>query len=253
MANQGQFSGKVALVTGAGSGIGEACAVALSGRGGRVVVADINVAAAERVVRGITEAGGAAAAVKVDVADPSTAETMVRFAVETFGGLDVAVNNAGIGGEQNPTGDYSPDGWRRVIDINLSGVFYCMRFEIPALLKRGGGAIVNMASILGSVGFANSSAYVAAKHGVVGLTKNAAIEYATRGIRVNSVGPGFITTPLLSASLDAAAQQAIADLHPMKRMGTPEEVANLVCFLASDAASFITGSYYVVDGGYIAQ
>src|SRR6185437_3554527 len=152
--------------------------------------------------------------------------------------LDVAVNNAGIGGEQNPTGDYSPDGWRRVIDINLSGVFYCMRFEIPALLKRGGGAIVNMASILGSVGFANSSAYVAAKHGVVGLTKNAAIEYATRGIRVNSVGPGFIATPLLSASLDAAAQQAIADLHPMKRMGTPEEVANLVCFLASDAASF---------------
>ena len=247
------FSGKVALVTGGGSGIGETCAVALAARGAQVVIADLDLRAAERVVGEIAGNGGGAAPVRVDVADPASVEAMVRAAVETYGGLDVAVNNAGIGGEQHPTGEYSPEGWRRVIEINLNGVFYCLRYEIPAMLARGGGAIVNMASILGSVGFANSAAYVAAKHGVVGLTKSAAIEYATRGIRVTSVGPGFITTPLVSGSLDDAAQRAIGELHAMKRMGTPEEVAALVCFLASDAASFITGSYHVVDGGYTAQ
>ena len=253
MAKGAQFEGKVTLVTGGGSGIGEAIAMELAARGARVVIVDVNLAAAERVAKAITAAEGAAAAVRADVADPSSVEAMVRFAVDTFGGLDVAVNNAGTGGEQNPTGQYSPEGWRRVIDINLTGVFYCMRYEVPAMLPRGGGAIVNMASILGSVGFAGSVAYVAAKHGVLGLTRTAAIEYATQGIRVNSIGPGFITTPLLKANLDDTAQQAIANLHPMKRMGTPEEVAALVCFLASDEASFITGSYYVVDGGYTAQ
>lgn len=253
MADRTEFSGKVALVTGAGSGIGEACALALAARGARVVLADIDLAAAERVVGAIGKAEGAAAPVRADVADPASVEAMVKFAVDTYGGLDVAVNNAGIGGESNPTGAYSPEGWRRVIDVNLNGVFYCMRYEIPAMLTRGHGAIVNMSSILGAVGFANSPAYVAAKHGVVGLTQTAAIEYATQGIRVTAVGPGFITTPLLSANLDEATQRAIGEMHPVKRMGTPEEVAALVCFLASDAASFITGSYYTVDGGYTAQ
>ena len=252
-AREAVFSGKVALVTGAGSGIGEVCATALAARGAQVVIADLDLRAAERVVGEIEGNGGAAAPVRVDVADPASVEAMVRAAVETYGGLDVAVNNAGIGGEQNPTGEYSPEGWRRVIEINLNGDFYCLRYEIPAMLARGGGAIVNMASILGSVGFATSSAYVAAKHGVVGLTKSAAIEYATQGIRVTSVGPGFITTPLLAGSLDETAQRTISELHAMKRMGTADEVAALVCFLASDAASFITGSYHVVDGGYTAQ
>ncbi|HJS20704.1 MAG TPA: glucose 1-dehydrogenase [Anaerolineales bacterium] len=254
MADQLQdFSGKVAIVTGAASGIGEAVAQAIAARGGQVVVADINQDAAERAATAIGETGGSAQAIAGDVADPAAMEAMVQFAVETYGGLDVAVNNAGIGGPLSPTGEYPVDGWRRVIDINLSGVFYCMRYQIPAMLARGGGAIINVASILGAVGTANSPAYVAAKHGVLGLTKAAAIEYATRNIRINSVGPGYIATPLLTSTLDEAALQAIADLHPVKRLGASEEVAALIVFLASDEAAFITGSYHLVDGGYTAQ
>ena len=253
MANQVQdFEGKVAIVTGAGSGIGEAVARAFAARGGSVVVADINQAAAEKVAKTLSTAGGSAKSIATDVADAAAVEAMVQFAVKSFGGLDIAVNNAGIGGPLAPTGEYPLDGWRKVIDINLNGVFYGMRYQIPAMLARGGGAIVNVASILGAVGTANSPAYVAAKHGVLGLTKAAAIEYATRNIRVNSVGPGYIETPLLTSSLDEAALQAIAGLHPVQRLGTSEEVAALVVFLASDQASFITGSYHLVDGGYTA-
>jgi NAD(P)-dependent dehydrogenase (short-subunit alcohol dehydrogenase family) len=252
MADQQDFNGKIAIVTGGGSGIGESCVKELIARGAKVIVADFNLPTAERVA---AEAGPTdkAAAVKVDVADPASVEAMVRFALDSYGRLDVAVNNAGIGGEANPTGEYSIESWNRVIDVNLNGVFYGMRYEIPAMLQSGGGAIVNMASILGSVGFATSSAYVAAKHGVLGLTKSAAIEYATQGIRVTSVGPGFIATPLIASNMDEAAQKSISELHAMKRMGKADEVAALVCFLASDAASFITGSYHVVDGGYTAQ
>jgi NAD(P)-dependent dehydrogenase (short-subunit alcohol dehydrogenase family) len=248
-----EMEGKVAIVTGGGSGIGEACVRALTEAGASVVVADLDQAAAERAAAQFGRDQGRCAAVRVDVADPVSVEAMVGFATERFGGVDIAVNNAGVGGEANPVGEYSVEGWRRVIAINLDGVFYCMRHEIPAMLQRGGGSIINMASILGSVGFAQASAYVAAKHAVVGLTKSAALEYATQGIRVNAVGPGFILTPLISNTMDEATMQAIAGMHAMKRMGKPEEVAALVLFLASDAASFITGSYYIVDGGYTAQ
>lgn len=254
MATQLQdFSGKVAIVTGGASGIGEAVAQAIAARGGQVVVADINQDAAEQAATAIGKAGGSAKAFRADVADAASMEAMVQFAIDTYGGLDVAVNNAGIGGPLSPTGEYPVDGWQRVIDINLNGVFYGMRFQIPAMLARGGGAIINVASILGSVGTANSPAYVAAKHGVLGLTKAAALEYATRNIRVNSVGPGYIATPLLTSSLDEATMQAIANMHAVQRLGKSEEVAALIAFLASDAASFITGSYHLVDGGYTAQ
>jgi NAD(P)-dependent dehydrogenase (short-subunit alcohol dehydrogenase family) len=178
---------------------------------------------------------------------------MVETAIRSYGRLDIVVNNAGIGGESNPTGSYTIAGWQKVIDINLNGVFYCMRYEIPRMLESGGGVIVNMTSILGTVGFANSPAYVAAKHGLVGLTKTAALEYATQGIRINSVAPGFIKTPLIDSSLDEATQAAISSLHAMQRMGESQEVADLVVFLCSDQASFMTGGYYLVDGGYTAQ
>ena len=244
---------KVAIVTGGGSGIGEASAKLLAQRGASVLVSDIDLAAAERVASEIEAAGGRAAADRTDVADPDQVEAMVAAAVERFGGLDVGVNNAGIGGPTAPTGEYPLDGWRTVMSVNLNGVFYCTRAEIGPMRERGGGSIVNMASILGAVGFANSVAYVAAKHGVVGVTQNAALEHAADQIRVNAVGPGFIRTPLLDANLDEAALTAIAALHPVGRLGTSEEVAELVAWLASDASSFVTGSYYPIDGGYLAR
>ena len=244
-----ESAGKVAIVTGAGSGIGEACATLLARRGAKVLVADVRAAPAEAVAAAI---GDAARPHVVDVTDPAACEAMVAAAVEAFGRLDVAVNNAGIGGPQAPTGEYPLDGWAAVIAVNLSGVFYCMRAEISAMLAGGGGSIVNMASILGSVGFAQSVAYVSAKHGVVGMTRTAAIEYAQQGIRVNSVGPGFIETPLLAAASPEIVA-GVAGLHPTARLGRAEEVAELVAFLASDRASNTTGAYYVTDGGYTAR
>ena len=247
------YRGKVAIVTGGGSGIGEATALTLARSGARVVVADVDRAAGERVVDAIKGDGGEGAFVAVDVSMVEDVESMVKTTVDNFGGLHVAVNNAGIGGAQAATGEYPVDSWRQVIEINLNGVFYGMRYQIPAMLASGGGSIVNMASILGNVGFATSPAYVAAKHGVLGLTKSAAIEYSSQGIRVNSVGPGFIATPLLEKNLDEAAMTAIAGMHPIGRLGTAQEVADLVAFLGSEAASFCTGGYYLVDGGYTAQ
>ena len=247
------FSGKVALVTGAASGIGAAIACELGAAGAHVVVVDLGHAAVETVASEIRTGGGTAHAFAADVSDAEAVERMVAFCVETYGGLHLAVNNAGIGGPIAPVADYPLDGWRSVIDVNLNGVFYCMKFEITAMLASGGGAIVNMSSILGSVGTAGSSAYVAAKHGLLGLTKAAAIEYATQGVRINAVGPAYIDTPLLSNNLDGETLGQLADLHPVGRIGTSDEVSALTCFLLSDAASFITGSYHLVDGGYTAR
>lgn len=247
------FDGKVALVTGAASGIGAEIARLLAARGAKVLVADLNRDGASDIAAGILRGGGTALAVEVNVADAIEVEAMVETAKRTYGGLHLAVNNAGIGGPSAPTGEYPLDGWHKVIDTNLNSVFYGMRYQIPAIIASGGGAIVNMASILGSVAFANAPAYVAAKHGIVGLTKTAAVEYAKLGIRINSVGPGFIDTPLLAKNLDEAALTYVSGLHPMGRLGTSEEVAALTAFLLSDEASFITGSYHLVDGGYTAQ
>lgn len=248
-----QFDGKVAIVTGGGSGIGEAIVKELAEGGARVVVADRDQAGIDRVVTAVKSAGGAASGFAIDVASAEQNAAMVAFAERTFGGLHLAVNNAGVGGPAAPTGEYPLDGWKTVIDINLSGVFYGLRHEIPAMLRSGGGAIINMASILGSVGFASAVAYTAAKHALLGMTKVAAMEYATKGIRINAVGPGFIDTPLLSKNLDANTLKYVAGLHPMQRLGRAEEVSALTCFLLSDRASFITGSYHLVDGGYVAQ
>jgi NAD(P)-dependent dehydrogenase (short-subunit alcohol dehydrogenase family) len=244
---------KVALVTGAGSGIGEAVALLFAQHGARLVLTDVDMAGCERVAGAMKAAGAEAITVRNDVSVASECEAAVAAALKAFGRLDVAVNNAGIGGPAALTGDYPLDGWHQVINVNLNGVFYGMRYQIPAMLNSGGGSIINIASILGQVGFATASAYVAAKHGVVGLSKNAAMEYAAQGIRVNSVGPAFIRTPLLTKHLTEEQLTGIAAMHPIARLGRPEEVAELVVWLASDKASFVTGSYYAVDGGYLTR
>jgi len=247
------FDGKVAFVTGGASGIGAAVARQLGARGAKVVVADLKLEAGQKIVDEIVAAGGTAAAVAVDVAQPEQVEAAVQFAVKTYGALHLAVNNAGIGGVAKPTADYTIEEWQKVVDIDLNSVFYSLKSEIPVLLQSGGGAIVNMASILGTNGFAGAPAYVSSKHGVVGLTKATAIDYAKQGIRVNAVGPGFIETPLLGSNTGSSTFDALKALHPMGRLGTSDEVAALTLFLLSDAASFITGSYHLVDGGYAAQ
>ena len=243
---------KVAIVTGASSGIGRSTAILFAQNGASVVVSDINEKEGQETVNLITNNGGNAIFVRADVGKAKDCEALANAAIEKYGRLDYACNNAGIGGEQNPTADYSLEGWKTVMDINLNGVFYCMKYQIPLMLKSGGGAIVNMASILGQVGFAGAPAYVAAKHAVVGLSKNTAMEYATQGIRVNSVGPAFINTPLLSA-LDENTLNFLKTQHPIGRLGESEEVAELVIWLCSEKASFVTGSYYAVDGGYLSR
>ena len=242
----------VALVTGAASGIGRAVAQRYAADGARVVVSDVDEEGGRETVRQIKDDGGTATFIAADVSDPEAGAHLVRQTVEAYGRLDVACNNAGIGGTQAQTAEYPVDNWNTVLAINLSGVFFGMRAQIPAILESGGGAIVNVASVLGRVATPTSAAYVAAKHGVVGLTQTAALEYGKRGVRVNCVGPGYIDTPLLGG-LSEEQQQGLVKKHPIGRMGRPEEVAALVAWLSSDEAAFVTGAYYAIDGGYLAR
>jgi NAD(P)-dependent dehydrogenase (short-subunit alcohol dehydrogenase family) len=244
---------KVAIVTGAGSGIGKAISLLYAKEGAKIVVSDISEEGGNEAVSEIISNGGEAIFVKADTSKPDDHKNLAEQAVKQFGALHLAVNNAGIGGPLTTTGEYPIDGWDKVIAINLSGVFYGMRYQIPAMLQSGGGSIVNIASILGKVGAKGSPAYVAAKHGVIGLTEASALGYADQKIRINSIGPGYILTPLLTNSLDDAAMKALVGLHPMGRLGKSDEVAELALWLNSDKASFVTGAYYNVDGGYLAQ
>jgi NAD(P)-dependent dehydrogenase (short-subunit alcohol dehydrogenase family) len=251
----GRVDGKIALVTGGGSGIGQATALALAWEGAKIVVADVIVDGGEETVKRIKNAGGQAVFVKTDVAQDADAEAMVKHAVDTYGRLDCAFNNAGIAGAAARTADYARAQWDRVIAINLTGVWLCMRYEIQQMLKQEGGAIVNTASVAGLVGFRSGPAYVAAKHGVVGLTKTAALEYAKAGIRVNAVCPGVIRTPMFERGLkvDPRIEETMSTREPIGRLGKPEEIAEAVVWLCSDAASFVTGLPMAVDGGWVAQ
>ena len=251
----GQLDGKVALITGAGSGIGRASALAFAREGAKVAVADIVVEGGEETVRMVKEAGGEAFFIKVDVSDAADVEAMVNTVVDTYGRIDCAYNNAGIEGRLASTDEYPEDVFDKVIDINLTGVWLCMKYELPHMLKQGSGAIVNTASGAGLIGVAGMSAYVASKHGVVGLTKTAALEYAKSGIRVNSVCPGLIQTPMVERITNDQPQlgEALVAAEPIGRVGRPEEIAESVVWMCSDAASFVTGHAMSVDGGYVAQ
>jgi NAD(P)-dependent dehydrogenase (short-subunit alcohol dehydrogenase family) len=256
----GRVDGKVALVTGGASGIGRATALAFAREGAKLIIADMNEDGGQQTVHMITEKGGEATFVQVDVTSASAVEAMIAKTVETYGRLDCAHNNAGISGRGIAgthgalTADYPEERWQQVIAVNLTGVWLCMKYEIPQMLSQGGGTIVNTASIAGLIGGAGGAAYAASKHGVIGLTKTAALEYAQQGIRVNCVCPGYIQTPMTARGLSDPERQAqIVARHPLGRVGTPGEIAEAVVWLCSDAASFVTGHTMTVDGGYVAQ
>ena len=255
----GTLEGRVALVTGGSSGIGRASAIAFARNGAKVVVADINVEGGQETERIIKQAGGDAIFIKTDVSKAAEVASMIDKTIEKYGRLDCAHNNAGIliRGINAQTTKCTEEDWDRVISINLKGVWLCMKYEIPQMLKQGAGAIVNTSSIAGLVALENSVAYNASKHGVVGLTRAAALEYAKGGIRVNAVCPGFVSTPMLEQNTDEAEAQALVERlkieMPLGRKGTPEEVAEAVVWLCSDAASFITGHALAVDGGWVAK
>ena len=244
---------KVAIVTGAGSGIGREIAILYAAEGAKVVVSDISEKGGNETLALILAKGGEAVFIQSDSSKAESNRTLVEETVKKYGALHIACNNAGIGGPLGLTGEYPLEGWEKVISINLSGVFYGLRYQIPAMLASGGGAIVNIASILGQAGTRYSPAYVAAKHGVVGLTKASALEYADKNIRINSVGPGYILTPLLTNTLSEEQMKPLAGLHPIGRLGEAKEVAEMVLWLSSSKASFVTGTYFAVDGGYLAQ
>ena len=243
---------KVAVVSGAGSGIGRTVAEAYAREGAKVVVADINAENGEETAAIINKAGGEAFFVKADSSSATENKMLVEAVVAKYGQLDIACNNAGMGGPAAPTGEYEPEAWDKVIALNLNGVFYACRYQLEQMEKNGGGSIVNIASIHGTVAAPNTAAYTASKHGVVGLTKNIAVEYGQKNIRCNAVGPGYIDTPLVRNSLDETTLKAIEAKASMNRLGTPQEVAELVVFLSSDKSSFTTGSYFIADGGYTA-
>ena len=243
---------KTVLITGAASGIGKSAAEIFASADANVVISDIHASEGEELAKDICNAGGKASFFKADVAVATEMDALVQFTVKTYGKLDIAVNNAGISGEQNTIADMSIEGWEKVISVNLNSVFYGMKYQISAMLKSGGGSIVNITSILGAVGFAGSAGYSAAKHGIIGLTQTAALEFSGKNIRINAVGPGFIETPLLDA-LDANMKSQLVAMHPIGRLGKSEEVAELILWLGSDKSSFVTGSYYPIDGGYLAK
>lgn len=251
----GQLDGKVALITGGSSGIGRASALAFAREGAKVVVADVLVDGGQETVRLIQAAGGQGLFIKTDVSKAAEVEALIKQTVATYGRLDCAYNNAGVEGTFVTTTEYTEADWDRVIAINLKGVWLCMKYEIAQMLQQGGGAIVNTASGAGLVGVAGLSAYVASKHGVVGLTKTAALEYAKAGIRVNAVCPGVIETPMVARLTNSRPDlgEALVAGEPMGRVGKPEEIAEAAVWLCSDAASFVTGHAMSVDGGYVAQ
>jgi NAD(P)-dependent dehydrogenase (short-subunit alcohol dehydrogenase family) len=244
-----------AIVTGGSTGIGRSCAERFGEEGANVVIADVNVEDAERTAEIVREAGGEATFVETDVSDPEDVEAMVETALDAYGGLDFAFNNAGIEGETEPAGEHPLDNWEQVIDVNLKGVFLGMKYEIPAMLETGGGAVVNTSSIAGLVAFAGLSPYVASKHGVLGLTKTAAVEYAGEGVRVNAISPGVIDTPMVQRSEedDPEMMEQVTAATPQGRLGEPEEIGDAAVWLCSDDASFVTGETLVIDGGYVAQ
>lgn len=250
-----EMQGKIALVTGASSGIGAATADALAAAGASVVCADVQDKLGEQIVQEIERDGGEATYVHCDVSDADEIQAMVDAALDTYGGLDIAVNNAGIEGEHGPAAEQTVEGWDRVLDTNLRGTFLCMKAEIPVMLERGGGAIVNVSSIAGLTGFEGSAPYVASKHGLVGLTRSAALDYAKQGIRVNAVCPGVIDTPMVERYThdDPEAEAGLAEAEPMGRMGEAAEIADAIVYLASDEASFVTGHPMAVDGGWMAR
>jgi len=250
-----ELSGKVTLITGAGSGIGRATAMTFARNGARVIVADIDGEGGGKTVKMAEETSAQALFIPVDVSKADQVKEMVKIAVETFGGLDVLVNCAGIIAKVRALmADYPLEMWERTMAINVSGTFYAMKYAIPAIVESGGGAIVNLSSVLGSAGDANRTAYVASKHAVVGLTKVAALGYARKGVRVNAIGPGMTETPLIEDLLkDKEAKWFMLAMHPIGRFATAEEIANLILFLCSDKSSFMTGAYYPIDGGYLAQ